>query len=127
LRQLGHRQFAAERSGSCGKRRYARRCGVRNSESLEPPKLLGTVCKDCGEYFFPQRLVCAKCLSRRTTEAKVPARGTLYSYTFVHFPLFGSMKMEHIVAAPLSGRVTEVAVRPTDQVTRGQLLAVIEP
>ena len=38
-----------------------------------------------------------------------------------------AMKMEHVVAAPLSGRVTEVAVRPADQVTRGQLLAVIEP
>jgi biotin carboxyl carrier protein len=37
------------------------------------------------------------------------------------------MKMEHVVAAPSSGRVTELAVRPADQVTRGQLLAVIEP
>jgi acetyl-CoA/propionyl-CoA carboxylase biotin carboxyl carrier protein len=38
-----------------------------------------------------------------------------------------AMKMEHVVAAPSSGRVTELAVRPADQVTRGQLLAVIEP
>ena len=61
-----------------------------------PPKVLCTRCQDCGEYFFPQRLVCAKCLSRRTVEAKVPARGTLYSYTFVHMPLFGSMRVEHM-------------------------------
>jgi acetyl-CoA/propionyl-CoA carboxylase biotin carboxyl carrier protein len=38
-----------------------------------------------------------------------------------------AMKMEHVVAAPSSGRVTELAVRAADQVVRGQLLAVIEP
>ena len=26
----------------------------------------------------------------------MPARGTLYSYTFVHMPLFGSMRIEHM-------------------------------
>ena len=48
------------------------------------PEVICSRCQDCGEYFFPQRLVCAKCQSRRTVEAKVPARGTLYSFTFVH-------------------------------------------
>src|SRR4051812_10623937 len=38
-------------------------------EPGEPPKLLGTVCKDCGEYFFPRRAVCAKCLSENTADA----------------------------------------------------------
>jgi acetyl-CoA/propionyl-CoA carboxylase biotin carboxyl carrier protein len=38
-----------------------------------------------------------------------------------------AMKMEHVVAAASSGRVTELAVRAADQVVRGQLLAVIEP
>ncbi|MCW5889982.1 MAG: OB-fold domain-containing protein [bacterium] len=60
------------------------------------PEVICTRCEDCGEYFFPQRLVCAKCLSRNTKEARVPARGTLYAYTWVHMPLFGSMKMEHM-------------------------------
>jgi len=62
----------------------------------EPPRLLGTRCEDCGEHFFPRRAVCAKCLSRRTTDALLGPRGTLYSYTFVHFPLFGSMRVEHV-------------------------------
>ena len=62
----------------------------------EPPKLLGTVCKDCGEYFFPKRAVCAKCLSENTGDAMLGPQGTLYSYTFVHFPLFGSTRVEHI-------------------------------
>ncbi len=38
-----------------------------------------------------------------------------------------AMKMEHVVVASIAGSVGEVRVRPADQVTRGQLLAVIEP
>ncbi len=37
-----------------------------------------------------------------------------------------AMKMEHVVAAPHGGRVTELAVRTGDQVTRGRSLATIE-
>jgi biotin carboxyl carrier protein len=37
------------------------------------------------------------------------------------------MKMEHVVAAPAAGRVAELLVKPADQVTRGQLLAMVEP
>lgn len=60
-----------------------------------PPEVVVSRCTACGEYFFPKRLVCAKCLSRQTEETTVPARGTLYSYTFVHIPLFGSTKIEY--------------------------------
>jgi acetyl-CoA/propionyl-CoA carboxylase, biotin carboxylase, biotin carboxyl carrier protein len=38
-----------------------------------------------------------------------------------------AMKMEHVVAAPIPGRVVDVRVRAADQVSRGQLLAIIEP
>jgi len=38
-----------------------------------------------------------------------------------------AMKMEHVVAAPVTGRVTDVLVGLADQVTRGQVLAAIEP
>jgi uncharacterized protein len=62
----------------------------------EPPRLLGSRCEDCGEHFFPRRAVCAKCLSERTVDAALGPRGTLYSYTFVHFPLFGSTRVEHV-------------------------------
>jgi biotin carboxyl carrier protein len=37
------------------------------------------------------------------------------------------MKMEHVVAAPISGRVVEILVSPADQVTRGHVLGTIEP
>jgi uncharacterized OB-fold protein len=65
-------------------------------DPAEPPRLLGSRCDDCGEHFFPRRAICAKCLSERTTDVRLGPRGTLYSYTFVHFPLFGSSRIEHI-------------------------------
>ena len=92
-----------------------------------PPRLLGTRCDDCGEHFFPRRAVCAKCLSERTTDVELGPRGTLYSYTFVHFPLFGSMRVEHVgygvgqvdlpegprVQLPLAGKQEEYRVGMT--------------
>src|SRR5205823_2166488 len=62
----------------------------------EPSRLLGSRCEDCGEHFFPRRAVCAKCLSERTADVLLGPRGTVYSYTFVHFPLFGSTRLEHV-------------------------------
>ena len=38
-----------------------------------------------------------------------------------------AMKMEHVVTAPIAGRLAELRVRPADQVVRGQILAIIEP
>jgi len=38
-----------------------------------------------------------------------------------------AMKMEHAVVAPADGRVTELHVEAGDQVTRGQVLGVVEP
>ena len=37
-----------------------------------------------------------------------------------------SMKMEIPVTAPLAGTISELAVAPDDQVTEGDLIAVIE-
>jgi len=64
----------------------------------EPPKLLGAKCNTCGEHYFPRRAICARaeCLSDDTHDVELGPRGTLYSYTFVHFPLFGSMNIEHM-------------------------------
>jgi acetyl-CoA/propionyl-CoA carboxylase, biotin carboxylase, biotin carboxyl carrier protein len=38
-----------------------------------------------------------------------------------------AMKMEHVVAAPIAGRLAELLVQPADQVARGQLLGTMEP
>jgi uncharacterized OB-fold protein len=102
------------------------------------PEVMVSRCTDCGEYFFPRRLVCAKCLSRPTEETTVPARGTLYSYTFVHIPLFGSTKIEYQegygvgqidlpegprLQLPLAGRQADFAV---GQAVVGELAPVRE-
>jgi uncharacterized OB-fold protein len=66
-------------------------------DPTRPPKLLGTKCQDCGEHYFPRRAICARpeCLSENTADVELGPRGTLYSYTFVHLPLFGSSNLEH--------------------------------
>ena len=103
-------------------------------DPAEPPRLLGSRCQDCGEHFFPRRAICAKCYGERMADALLGPRGTLYSYTFVHFPLFGSTRVEHIgygvgqidlpegprVQLPLAGRQEDYRVGQT-------LEAEIEP
>jgi len=99
-------------------------------DPARPPRLLGTKCLSCGEHFYPARAVCAKCMSAQTANVEMDARGTLYSYTFVHFPLFGSMNVEHAdgygvgqidlpegprVQAPLAGKQDEFRVGQTVQ------------
>lgn len=91
----------------------------------EPPKLLATKCEACSEHFYPRRAICAKCMSEKTAGVELEARGTLYSYTFVHFPLFGSTNLEHMegygvgqidlpegprVQAPLAGKQDEFRI-----------------
>jgi uncharacterized OB-fold protein len=60
-----------------------------------PPRLLGSRCRACGEYFFPRRVVCARCLAQDTQNVELSPRGTLYTWTYVHFPLFGSKRADH--------------------------------
>ncbi len=94
------------------------------------PMFLATRCGDCGEHFYPRRAICAKCLSERTSDVELAGRGTLYSYTFVHFPLFGSTNLEHMdgygvgqidlpegprIQAPLAGKQEDFRVGQTVQ------------
>ena len=36
-----------------------------------PPVLLGSKCPNCGEVFFPRRMVCAKCLYEGTDDVVI--------------------------------------------------------
>lgn len=60
----------------------------------EAPRLLGSRCRSCGEYFFPRRVVCARCLEEDTEDVLLGPRGTLYTWTYVHFPLFGAKRAD---------------------------------
>lgn len=61
-------------------------------DAAEPPRLLGSRCQSCGEHFFPRRPVCAKCCHRGTDDVKLSPHGTLYTYTYIHVPLFNSQR-----------------------------------
>lgn len=54
----------------------------------EPPRLLGSRCQSCSEVFYPRRFVCAKCLHEGTDDVELGPRGQLYTWTYVHVPLF---------------------------------------
>lgn len=52
------------------------------------PRLLGSRCPECGEHFYPRRLVCAKCLHEGCADVVLSPTGTLWTWTYVHVPLF---------------------------------------
>jgi hypothetical protein len=54
----------------------------------ETPRLLGSRCPNCGEYFFPRRMVCANCLHEGCEEVLLGPHGSIYTWTYVHVPLF---------------------------------------
>jgi uncharacterized OB-fold protein len=54
----------------------------------EPPRLLGSRCRSCGEAFFPRRLVCASCLAEGCQDILLGPRGRIHSWAWVHVPLF---------------------------------------
>ena len=57
-------------------------------DPAEAPRLLGSRCHVCGEHFFPRRLVCAKCLAEGCEDVLLGPRGRLWTWTYVHVPLF---------------------------------------
>ncbi len=58
------------------------------------PRLLGSRCRDCGEVLFPRRAICARCLHPELEDVELGPRGTLYTWTWVHFPLFGTLRAD---------------------------------
>jgi uncharacterized OB-fold protein len=57
-------------------------------DEAEPPRLLGSRCPACGEHFYPRRMVCAKCLHEGCDDVELGPTGRLWTWTYVHVPLF---------------------------------------
>ncbi len=53
-----------------------------------PVRLRGSRCPACDEVLYPRRLVCAKCLHEGTDDVLLSTNGTLFTWTWVHVPLF---------------------------------------
>jgi len=52
------------------------------------PRLLGSRCPGCGEHFFPRRHVCGQCLREGCDDVLLGPRGRIWTWTYVHVPLF---------------------------------------
>ncbi|MGH9192924.1 MAG: Zn-ribbon domain-containing OB-fold protein [Acidimicrobiales bacterium] len=63
-------------------------------EPSEAPRLLGSRCEACGEHFFPRRVVCARCLAEGCVDVLLGPRGHIYTWTYVHVPLFAKRDRE---------------------------------
>jgi len=50
-------------------------------------KLTATYCPECDYTYLPPRAYCERCFSELTEWVEVPARGTVYAYTVVHYDL----------------------------------------
>ncbi len=50
------------------------------------PYLIGSVCKDCGEVFFPQKEIniCSNCQGERIEPLTLSREGNIHSFTVVH-------------------------------------------
>ena len=57
-------------------------------DPAEAPRLFGSRCPACGEHFYPRRQVCARCLHESTDDVLLGPRGRLWTWTYVHVPLF---------------------------------------
>ncbi len=58
------------------------------AEPSETPRLIGSRCPECDEHFFPRRFVCARCLAEGCVDVLLGPRGHIYTWTYVHVPLF---------------------------------------
>jgi len=56
----------------------------RNKEMYLRPK--GSVCKSCGEKYFPPRKICIKCGSKELELYDLPEKGKVISWTVVRYP-----------------------------------------
>ncbi|ROO87416.1 acyl-CoA-associated DUF35 OB-fold domain-containing protein [Actinocorallia herbida] len=50
----------------------------------EGPRLVGTLCAQCGQTMIGTRVACSTCVSRDVSRIALPATGVLYSFTRLH-------------------------------------------
>ena len=95
-----------------------------------PPRLLGSRCQACGEVFYPRRHVCASCLHEGCDDLELSTTGTLYTWTYVHVPLFakkdGSVGAYGVgqIDLPEGPRVQAILVGGPDDFTIGMSLEI---
>ncbi len=99
-------------------------------DPAEAPRLLGSRCPACGEHFFPRRMVCAKCLHEGCDDVLLGPHGRLWTWTYVHVPLFA--KRDAVVSAygvgqvdlPEGPRVQSILLGERDELSIGMELVL---
>ena len=63
---------------------------------LEKPRLIGSKCKSCGTYYFPQTISCSNpdCRDKEVEQALLSRRGKLWSFTVQYYPPPPPFKMD---------------------------------
>jgi hypothetical protein len=54
------------------------------SHTNEGTVLIGSVCEQCGNHWFPKRKVCPNCMSDRLADTELSRIGEVYSFTKLH-------------------------------------------
>lgn len=85
--------------------------------ALDPPRLVGGRCENCGEVFFPFAHLCPLCRGTHTAVIDLSTSGTIYSYTVVRVPVPGYAGPVPyglgLVDLPDGIRVTTMLLAPT--------------
>jgi uncharacterized OB-fold protein len=55
-------------------------------------------CEGCGEYAFPPKQRCPRCLSKAFTWTELSGRATLYSYSVAHMALYPGFQPPYVIA-----------------------------
>lgn len=109
----------------------ALRPGLFETDAAGVVRLVASRCQACGAHFFPQRLVCARCLARDLATVPLSGRGTLYTYTTVYqsTPEFPTPYLLAYVDFPEGVRVlAQLIGAPPDAVRIGMPLELrVEP
>ena len=55
-------------------------------------------CNECSHVYFPPRPFCSKCASRNVSSFKASGKGTLHTFTVIHYPQFPGYEFPIIAA-----------------------------
>lgn len=58
-------------------------------EYLDQGKFMATACKKCGSKYFPPRMDCPQCIDSEIEWFEVKSKGTLQTFTQVHYGPLG--------------------------------------
>jgi len=98
---------------------------------LEQGKIMGTVCKDCGQKFFPPRAQCYKSLSSNMDWFEVTGKGKLLSFSTLRYgPTGFTDELPYTIALvdygdyKVFGRIDPAVSNPDDTLKVGMEMMV---